>query len=41
MADDDIDLEDRPEFLALLAEGAQVSKPKPDKKGERRWYIYC
>ena len=41
MADDEIDLEDRPDFLALLAPGAQVSKPKPDKKGAKRFYIYC
>ena len=41
MADDEIDLEDRADFLALLAPGAQVSKPKPDKKGAKRFYIYC
>ena len=40
MADDDIDLEDQAEFLTLLAEGAQVSKPKSDKKDEKSWYIY-
>ena len=41
MADDEIDLEDRADFLVHLAPGAQVSKPKPDKKGAKRFYIYC
>ena len=41
MADDEIDLEDRADFLALLAPGAQVSKPKPDKKDAKSFYIYC
>ena len=41
MTADDDELEDRPEYTCLLVPGAQVSKPKPDKKGEKRWYIYC